>query len=143
MDSTPSVPTLLQVVIDTPDARRLAEFYRALFGYEYRPGDEPPASGQADPKGRTWLVLRHPTGAPRIAFQQVEKLEKSTWPQPDVPQQLHLDTYVSSKDELNTQHQRALQLGATLLFDRSADPQEPLYVYADPDGHPFCIFVAS
>src|SRR4051794_9847838 len=115
MDSTQSVPTLLQVVIDTPDARRLAEFYRALFGYEYRPGDEPPASGQEDPKSREWLVLRHPTGAPRIAFQQVEKLAKSTWPQPDVPQQLHLDTYVASKEELNTQHQRALQLGATLL----------------------------
>ena len=29
-----------------------------------------------------------------------------------------------------------------LLYDRSADPQEPLRVYADPAGHPFCIFVA-
>jgi hypothetical protein len=28
-----------------------------------------------------------------------------------------------------------------MLLDRSDDPVEPLYVYADPDGHPFCIFV--
>jgi hypothetical protein len=28
------------------------------------------------------------------------------------------------------------------LFDRFDDPVEPLYVYADPAGHPFCIFVA-
>ena len=60
-----------------------------------------------------------------------------------MPQQLHLDLSVPTKDELNSQHQRALALGATLLFDRSADAQEPLYVYADPAGHPFCIFVSG
>ncbi len=32
--------------------------------------------------------------------------------------------------------------GATLLLDRTADEGEPLYVLADPSGHPFCIFVA-
>ena len=41
------------------------------------------------------------------------------------------------------QHRRALALGAELLLDRSADPEEPLYVYADPAGHPFCIFVST
>jgi hypothetical protein len=40
------------------------------------------------------------------------------------------------------QHERALGLGASLRYDRSADPDEPLRVYADPDGHPFCVFVA-
>src|SRR6266540_617074 len=45
--------------------------------------------------------------------------------------------------ELDVQHQRALALGARLLHDRSDDPQEPLRVYADPAGHPFCIFVAN
>jgi hypothetical protein len=33
-------------------------------------------------------------------------------------------------------------LGARLLLDRSDDQDEPLRVYADPAGHPFCIFVA-
>ena len=44
--------------------------------------------------------------------------------------------------ELFAQRDRALALGATLLRDRSDDPEEPLYVFADPHGHPFCIFVA-
>jgi hypothetical protein len=42
---------------------------------------------------------------------------------------------------LGHQRDRAVGLGATVLFDRSADEEEPLYVFADPDGHPFCIFV--
>jgi hypothetical protein len=29
-----------------------------------------------------------------------------------------------------------------VLHDRFDDPAEPLYVYADPAGHPFCMFVA-
>jgi hypothetical protein len=36
-----------------------------------------------------------------------------------------------------------LQLGARLLVDRADDEAEPLRVYADPDGHPFCIFAAA
>ena len=56
---------------------------------------------------------------------------------------LHLDTTVPTAADLEEQHLRALGLGARLLFDRSDDPDEPLYVYADPAGHPFCIFVAD
>jgi hypothetical protein len=56
---------------------------------------------------------------------------------------LHLDTTVPTLDDLHAQHQRALALGARLLVDRSNDPDEPLFVYADPSGHPFCIFVGS
>ena len=55
-----SVPTLHQVVLDCTDARSLAEFYRQLLGLVYRPGDEPPAAGQDDERGRDWLVLRTP-----------------------------------------------------------------------------------
>ena len=33
-------------------------------------------------------------------------------------------------------------IGATVLLDRTDDEEEPLYVFADPSGHPFCIFVA-
>jgi hypothetical protein len=29
-----------------------------------------------------------------------------------------------------------------VLEDRFDNPEEPLYVFADPAGHPFCIFVA-
>jgi hypothetical protein len=43
--------------------------------------------------------------------------------------------------DLDTRHQRVLALGGRLLHDRSDDPEEPLRVYADPAGHPFCVFV--
>jgi hypothetical protein len=34
-------------------------------------------------------------------------------------------------------------LGATLLYYRTDDQDEPLYVLADPAGHPFCLLVGS
>jgi Glyoxalase-like domain len=131
------------VVLDTTDARALAEFYRELLGFDYRPGDEPPAPGQDDERGRDWLVLRGPAGsALNIAFQQVKAVRETTWPDDEIPQQLHLDTTVPTRADLDQQHERALALGARLRLDRSANEDEPLRVYADPSGHPFCIFVA-
>ncbi|TDB79125.1 VOC family protein [Micromonospora sp. KC721] len=137
-----SVPRLCQVVLDCPDARALAEFYRSLLGLVYRPGDEPPETGAVDERGRDWLVLRSPEGAPQLAFQQVDRLPAATWPHGPVPQQLHLDLTVASVEELRVQHERVLRLGGRLLLDRIDDPEEPLRVYADPAGHPFCVFVA-
>jgi hypothetical protein len=133
---TASRPQLRSVVLDTTDVRGLAEFYRQLLGYVYRPGDEVPAAGE------DWLVLIGPGGGPRLAFQQVDELAPSTWPRDGVPQQLHLDLSVPTAEELVDQDERALALGARRLLDRFDDPHEPLYVYADPAGHPFCIFVA-
>ena len=134
-------PTVAQVVLDSTDVRKLAEFYRQLLGLQYRDGDEPPAPGEPDPNGEDWLVLRNPGGV-QLAFQQVTQLPEPTWPEDDVPQQLHLDMTVPDVEDLDAQHDRALGLGARLRLDRSNDPDEPLRVYADPSGHPFCIFVA-
>jgi catechol 2,3-dioxygenase-like lactoylglutathione lyase family enzyme len=134
-----SYPRIIQVVLDTTDARELAEFYRQLFGLEYRAGDEPPPPGQPD---RDWLVLRHPDG-PQLAFQQTDGVRPSTWPDDAVPQMFHLDTNVPTREELELQRGRALALGATQLLDRTDDTDEPLYVFADPAGHPFCIFVGD
>ncbi|MEV7973366.1 VOC family protein [Cellulomonas sp. NPDC089187] len=131
-------PRVVQTVLDTTDPRALAEFYRHLLGLHYRPGDEPPAAGEPDPKGEDWLVL---TGDAHLAFQYVPELPASTWPAAEVPQQLHLDITVTSAEELDRHGQRAVDLGARLLLDRSHDPLEPLRVYADPTGHPFCLFV--
>jgi catechol 2,3-dioxygenase-like lactoylglutathione lyase family enzyme len=133
----------VQVVLDTTDARALAEFYRELLGLQYPRGQEPPAAGQPDPAGSDWLNLRDLNGTNRLAFQQVAKLPKATWPEGPIPQQLHLDLSVPTMEDFNAQHERALALGAKMLRDRSDDPQEPLRVYADPDGHPFCIFVSA
>ena len=131
-------PQLRQVVLDTTDARALAEFYRQLLGLRYRPGDEEP-----DPDGDDWLVLEDAAGATSIAFQQVAELPEPTWPEGPRPQMLHLDLTVPTVADLDAQHARAMALGARLLLDRSGDPEEPLRVYADLAGHPFCIFVAA
>lgn len=146
-------PELLHTVIDTTDPRALAEFYRQLLGYVYRPGDEPPMPGGAGSDGGAgdddrefddadWLVLTDGNGARKLAFQLVAELTPTTWPDNAVPMQLHLDFTVSDAEELERQRLRAVELGATVLFDRTDDPDEPLYVFTDPSGHPFCIFVA-
>lgn len=130
------VPRIRQVVLDCEDVRGLADFYRALFGMEYPPGHETPEEGE------DWLNLRGPDGFD-LAFQKVDRLTSSTWPDPAVPQQLHLDASVPDAEELNRQRDRVLALGGQLLYDRFEDEEEPLYVFADPAGHPFCIFVSS
>ena len=136
-------PQLLHTVLDTTDVRGLGEFYRELLGLQYRPGDEPPPEGAVDDVD--WLVLvdaNDASDARRLAFQQVERLEPTTWPSHDVPMQLHLDLTVPNVEELERQRERAVSLGATVLLDRTDNPEEPLYVFADLSGHPFCIFVA-
>jgi catechol 2,3-dioxygenase-like lactoylglutathione lyase family enzyme len=133
-------PQLLHTVIDTTDPRGLAEFYRALLGLQYRPGDEP--LEDSEPEKPDWLVLRDADGTNRLAFQLVDRLEPTTWPAHDVPMQMHLDLTVPDLTTLHQQRERAESLGARLVLDREDDPDEPLYVLADPSGHPFCIFVA-
>jgi catechol 2,3-dioxygenase-like lactoylglutathione lyase family enzyme len=132
-------PRQLHTAIDTTDCRGLAEFYRELLGLHYRAGDEPPDDG---PDDADWLVLVDPDGRRGLAFQAVERLERTTWPAHDVPMQMHVDFTVSSRSELERHRDRALTLGAELLLDRSDDEEEPLSVLADPSGHPFCLFVA-
>jgi catechol 2,3-dioxygenase-like lactoylglutathione lyase family enzyme len=139
-DDTTTYPRLLHTAIDTTDVRGLAEFYRELLGLHYRPGDERPADGAVD--DADWLVLVDGEGGRMLAFQHVERLERTTWPTHDVPMQMHLDLTVPDVAELDRQRTRAESLGASLLLDRTDEDDEPLYVLADPSGHPFCIFVA-
>ncbi len=132
-------PELMHTALDATDVRGLAEFYRELLGVRYRPGDEPPTDGSADDED--WLVLVDADGSRVLAFQEVPTLDRPTWPSHDVPKQMHLDFRVPTVAELQRHRERAEQLGATLLLDRTDDPDEALYVLADPAGHPFCILV--
>jgi hypothetical protein len=134
-------PHLLQTVIDTPDVRGLAEFYRRLLGLRYRPGYEAPDDGTSDDPD--WLVLGGGDGVRRLAFQRVDRLERTTWPSPDVPMQMHLDLAVPDVASLERHRARAQELGAQLIRDESDDVEEPLYVFTDPVGHPFCVFVTT
>ena len=137
-----SFPSWRQVVLDTTDARRLAEFYRQLLGFAYRPGDEPPAPGREDERGRDWLVI-HPASAASPHRVPADRLGAGDdLAGAGIPQQLDLDLSVTSRAELDLQHERALRLGARLRLDRSEEPDEQLRVYSDFSGHLFCIFLA-
>lgn len=105
---------------------------RFELGLRFRPGDDD-----------TWIVLLDADGNRQLAIQQVAELKRSTWPSPEVPMQAHLDYAVPSVAELERHRKRAEDLGARVLHDRAADAGEPLYVLADPAGHPFCLLVAD
>jgi predicted enzyme related to lactoylglutathione lyase len=122
---------LLNVVLDTTDVPRLAEFYRDLLGWRFPEG--------YDPDDTSWRTLVGPDGR-RIAFQQAESVAPTTWPDPATPQQLHLDFLVDSVEELEEQSRRAVELGAVVRLERMDDPEEPLRVLTDPAGHTFCLF---
>ena len=122
---------LRSVVLDTTDVPRLAEFYRELLGWRFSEDD--------DPRDTEWRTISGPDGE-RIAFQHAESVTPTTWPDPAVPQQLHLDFLLDSIAELDVWHERALALGAVVRRDERDDPDEPLRVYTDPAGHTFCLF---
>src|SRR5579871_2600195 len=115
----PAFPVLMHTALDATDCRELAEFYRAFLGLRYRPGDEPPADRAAD--NADWLVLLDESGHRVFAFNQVESLARPTWPADEVPKQMHHDFRVPDGTELEQQRRRAQELGAVLLYDRSAD----------------------
>ena len=111
---------LHSVVIDAPDAHALATFYADLLGMEVSKGSP----------GDDWVVV---TGQGyRLAFQEAPDLQPPDWPDPDRPQQFHLDIRVADVDEAEP---KALALGARRLPGSGGD----FRVYADPVGHPFCL----
>jgi predicted enzyme related to lactoylglutathione lyase len=69
-----------------------------------------------------------------LEFQCATGYQRPTWPDPAVPQQFHLDVTVA---DLDAEQDRVLALGATILDASAAHPT--FRVYADPDGHPFCL----
>ena len=132
-------PILLPTAIDARDGRGLAEFYRELLGIAYRQGDEPPTDG--GPDDPDWLVLLDSGGHRVLAVQQKTDTTPPTWAAEDTPIQVHMDFTVPTPADLEVHRQRAEALGARVLCDRSLDDNEPLYVLADPAGHPFCLLV--
>jgi catechol-2,3-dioxygenase len=132
-------PTLLHTALDARDGRGLAEFYRRLLGLHYREGEEPPTDGSPD--DADWLVLLDDAGHRVVTVQQKADTAPPTWPSEEVPMQMHMDFAVPTVDDLERHREHAEQLGARLVYDRSQDEGEPLYVLADPAGHPFCLLV--
>lgn len=128
-------PRLMQTVIDAPDHRGLAEFYRELLGYTHRAGSEPGLDG--DPE---WIEIEDPATNLRLAFQQASRHSRPDWPDHhETPTQLHLDLAVPDRSALDEAVALACSLGATILS--TAQEDEGLVVLADPAGHPFCLLI--
>ncbi|MET9619534.1 MULTISPECIES: VOC family protein [unclassified Streptomyces] len=115
------------VVLDCPEPRKLAEFYRALLGGAVDRPDRRWAVGE------DWSTLHTPSGFV-LAFQRAADHRPPRWGDPAAPQQLHPDFGVA---DLDRAHDEVLALGATVL-DEGAGGRS-WRVYADPAGHPFCL----
>jgi catechol 2,3-dioxygenase-like lactoylglutathione lyase family enzyme len=104
------------VVLDCPDPPALATFYSSLLGL--------PVTYQDD----DWVVVAVNETTSGLAFQRAPGNRPSTWPDSEVPQQVHLDIMV---EDPATAAPQVLAIGAVKL-----DGQD---VYGDPAGHPFCL----
>lgn len=124
----PAAPALRLegVTLDCSDPRRLAEFYRQLLG-----------SAETRKDSDHWVSIKEPNNQLSISFQKADHYRPPVWPsEPDQPQMmLHLEIRVS---DLREACAKAERLGATQLEHQ---PQPHVRVYADPEGHPFCLFV--
>ena len=104
------------MILDCPEPRALVEFYSALLG-------QPVTYDSAD-----FVVVAAAATSSGLAFQRAPDHRPPTWPDPEVPQQIHLDVMVDSVVEAEA---FVLNLGATRLAGDG--------VFADPAGHPFCL----
>ena len=118
---------LSTVVLDAPDARELADFYRRLLGWEIKvdEGD--------------WVLLRRPDDGTSLSFQAEPHYVRPVWPGADGEQlmMLHLDIEVDDLDEAGA---HAVAQGAVLA---EFQPQDDVRVYLDPAGHPFCLWIVT
>jgi catechol 2,3-dioxygenase-like lactoylglutathione lyase family enzyme len=107
---------LHHVVLDCREPLQLAEFYSRLLGAPITYVSE------------DWVVVSKNEHTSGLAFQRAPQHRPPTWPDPAIPQQLHLDVMVEDVAEAAKQ---VLALGAT-----RGDGQG---VFMDPAGHPFCL----
>jgi predicted enzyme related to lactoylglutathione lyase len=112
---------LKTVVLDTDEPDRMADFYTALLGWEIEDAED------------DWITLRG-DGSARIAFQLALNHMPPTWPDNEVPQQLHLDLAV---DDMDAASAYAVSIGARPV--EGPERSESFRVFLDPSGHPFCL----
>jgi catechol-2,3-dioxygenase len=111
--------TVMGVMLDCPDASRLAAFYADLLGK--------PVTYDAE-----GVAMIGEDGAHPVFFQQVADYSAPRWPAPSHPQQFHLDVLV---DDLDSGEAAAVALGATKVSSTG----KTFRVFTDPAGKPFCL----
>ena len=109
-----------RIVYDCFSPRALAAFYEELLGMHTRKQDS-----------EHWVLIARDDGSlPMLAFQHAQ-FNAPRWPDPEYPQQLHLDLHF---DDSTAAQELALRLGAIRLPKGGSCP-----VFADPAAHPFCL----
>lgn len=103
------------------EARSLAEFYCGLLGMKILRED--------------WFKIgTEPDVFPQLAFGDGPgEYRPPQWPDPQHPQHMHLDIAVR---EIDAAHRLVIEAGAAVLAEH-----EHYRVFADPAGHPFCLYV--
>lgn len=128
--ATGAAMKVIAFVFDSRMPRELAGFYGRLLGWTI---DESVSD-------ETWVEIADPAGGPAIAFQFDAEHEPPVWPGHERPQRAHLDIRVETVQEGQEIAERA---GATAL-PQPDDQLDALFrVYADPEGHPFCMCACS
>ncbi|HYD10519.1 MAG TPA: VOC family protein, partial [Acidimicrobiales bacterium] len=111
------IARLRAVVLDCPDPRALADFYRALVGGEVTYADD------------EWVSLRDDHTV-LLSFQRADDHRPPQWPDGDPPQQVHIDVTV---DDVDVAEAAVLALGATKHpIQPGVEQGEPWRVYLDP-----------
>lgn len=122
-DDTPVEP---HAVIDCfNSARDLAWFYSELLQMHNWIEDSP-----------GWVIIKRDDGQPPGLSFAGATGRPPRWQDPERPQQAHLD--IETQD-LQKTGELALRLGATRL----ASGQTGRDIFADPEGHPFCLYPVS
>jgi predicted enzyme related to lactoylglutathione lyase len=119
------------VTLGARDMPGLLRFYGALLGRE--------VPDEATLAGEDWAALDDDDGRIALAVQHEPDQPRVTWPAGPGEQhmQVHLEIRV---DDLATAVAHALACGATLAGHQ---PQDDVRVCLDPEGHPFCLWVAG
>jgi catechol-2,3-dioxygenase len=108
------------VALDAPDPAWLARFYQDVLDLQIMFEND------------SFVVLKG--AGVLLTIQRVAGLPPVTWPEGDVPKQLHLELAV---DDLDASEKAILGAGAT---KPEAQPSPDRWrVLIDPAGHPFCI----
>lgn len=102
------------VTIDTPDTDRLAAFWSAALDLVESERED----------GSRWVVLSSTDGTRRIGLQRGEHR----------PGGIHLDL-CCHPDEIDSEHRRLVDLGATTLHPPRREPYGTIINLADPDGN--------
>jgi hypothetical protein len=123
MDDSESAPLEIhEITFDALNPYTLAQFWSQLLARRVRPGDS------AD--NNSVLVLES-LGQPGLLFIRVPEGKTAK-------NRLHLDLWPTNTVR-DTQVERALHLGATLIADQRQPAGPGWVVLADPEGNEFCI----